>query len=83
MLSEKNINELNLSEEQLMKYKELLHKENILRSALIRCGVHPTAVEKITRSSDLKRVDPNNIEALEEDIRQTWSDLIIKKENKK
>ena len=79
MINEKSLGTLKLTEEQLKKYKELVQKESVLRGVLNECGVHHTAVEKIIAKSDLNIVDPDNLEALKENIKNTWSDFITKK----
>ena len=79
MLNEKSLKGLNLTPDQLQNYRELEHKESLFRDALRRCKVHPSAIDKIIAKSDLTRVNPDNIEALEENIKETWSDFIIKK----
>lgn len=79
MISERSLRELNLSEEQLKKYKELEKREKLLRDSLKKCKVHSSAIERIISKSDLSKVDPENIEALEEYIKETWSDFIISK----
>ena len=80
MLSKKNLEELKLTEGQLEKYKDFERKRTAFRSVLNRCKVHPNVIEKILANSDLNKVDLNNLEALEENIKQTWSDFIIKKD---
>lgn len=77
MLSKKNLEELNLNEDQLRKYKEFEKKRSVFKNTLLKCKVHHTAVDKILSQSDLNKVDLNNLEGLEEDIRETWSDFII------
>ncbi len=77
MISNKNLEELKLTEEQLLKYKELEKKEAVLRSCLKKCGVRGAVIEKIISKSDLKKVDVDNTEALEEDIKETWKDFIF------
>lgn len=80
MINEKNLIELGLSDEQMKMYKDFTKRENALRGILKKCGVHASAVERIISKSDLNKVDMNNLEALEENIKQTWSDFIIKKD---
>lgn len=79
MLNEKSLNELKLTEEQLQMYKSLEKKESALRNTLHKCGVHQNVVEKIIGKSDLNKIDLNNLEALEESVRQEWSDFIIER----
>ena len=79
MLSKKNLEELKLTEEQLKKYKEFERKRNVFRDILIKCKVHHTAIDKILSQSDLNKVDMNNLEALEENVKETWSDIIMNK----
>lgn len=75
-MNEKSLKELNLTEDQLMKFKELEHKETALRSALRRCKVSNMAIDKIVAKSDVSKVDTDNIGALEEDIKEMWKDFI-------
>lgn len=77
MLNKKNLAELNLNEEQLKKYKEFEAKEKIYRAALQRCNVHHTAIDKIISMSDLNKVPSDNIQELEENIKETWEDFIF------
>lgn len=80
MISEKNLKDLKLSEEQLQIYRDLEKREKAFRNILRKNKVHPTATEAIINNSDMKKVDLNNLEALEESIRQEWSDFIMKGE---
>lgn len=82
MLSKKNLEELRLTEEQLLKYKEFENKRNVFRYILNKCGVHHTAVDKILSQSDLNKVDLNNLDSLEEAVKEEWSDFIINKNEK-
>ena len=77
MLSNKNLEELKLNQEQLAKYKEFERKRNAFKIVLKRCKVHPSAIDSILSKSDLNKVDLNNLEALEENIKETWSDMIF------
>ena len=79
MLSEKNLAELNLTEDQMKKYRNFEQRERMFRSILKKCGVHHSAIDKIILKSDLNKIDMNNLEALEEDVKDTWSDFIVKK----
>ena len=79
MLSEKNLEELSLTEEQMKKYREFVQKEKLLRMTLKECGVHAAAIEGIIARSDLNKVNADNVEALKEDIKNSWSDFIIHK----
>ena len=77
MISQKNLAELNLTEEQLQKYKELERKERALTTELQKCKVHRSAIPKIIQSSDLNKVDLENLEALDEAIRNEWKEFIF------
>ena len=77
MLSEKNLEELQLSEEQLAKYKEFEEKEHLLRRTLIKCKICNSAIDPIIKRSDLNKVDPEKMEALEEEIKNKWGDYKI------
>ena len=77
MLSLKNLTELNLTEEQLQKYKELERKEKALTMELQKCKVYRSAIPKIIQSSDLNKVDLENLEALDEAIRNEWKEFIF------
>ena len=79
MLSKKNLDELKLNDEQLKRYKDFERKEKAFRSVLVKCEVHPMAINKIISNSDLNKVDLNNLEALEENVKETWSDFIKQK----
>jgi hypothetical protein len=54
----------------------LEQKENILKSALVKCGVHSKAIDKIINATDLNKL-PDNIDTLQEQIKETWNDFII------
>lgn len=77
MISERNLKDLRLTEEQLKTYRELEAKEKALRSTLKKCGVFPGVVEKIISNSDLNRVDLENLEALEETVKTEWSEFMM------
>lgn len=77
MLSKKNLEELGLSEEQKAKYEEFEKKEKALRLSLQKCKVSRNAIEGIVKQSDLNRVDLNNLEALEEGIKDMWKEFIF------
>lgn len=79
MIPSKNINALKLTPEQVAIYKDLEYREKVLYSALARCGVIQSAIPKIIAKSDLYRVDTNNLEVLEADIKATYSGFIINK----
>jgi hypothetical protein len=78
MLSKKNLEELKLTEEQLKKYEDFVRRRSALRDILLRAKVHNTAIIKILEKSDLNRVDLNNLEALEEDVKESFSEFILK-----
>lgn len=77
MFSEKNLNELHLTEEQLAKYREFERKETELRALLRRCRIHPAAIDRICSLCDLNLMDLNNLETLEEEARREWAGFII------
>ena len=79
MWSKKNLDELRLTDNQLKKYRELAYKEELYRETLKKCKVHHTAIEKIISRSDLNMVNPDELSALEENIKETWKDFIIQK----
>lgn len=76
-MNETSLRELNLTEEQLKKYKELEKKENVLRTELQRCKVTRNAIPHIIAKSDLNKVDLEHIEALDEAIRNEWKEFIF------
>lgn len=76
MLSKKNLKELNLSDEQLKKFREFERSEKILRTALRACKVHPSAIDGIISRSDLSKVTEDS-EALRESIRTDFADFIL------
>ena len=75
MIPRKNVNDLQLTPEQLKTYKILERKEQTLKEALIRCGVRGNAVQKIIDSTDLNRL-PENETILDDQIKRAWSDFI-------
>lgn len=79
MLSKKNLEELKLTEEQLKKYEDFVRRRSALRDILLKVKVHNTAIIKILEKSDLNRVDLNNLEALEEDVKESFSEFILKR----
>ena len=79
LIPKKNLHELHLTDEQMEKYNELEAKANALERVVRLCGVHPTATNKIVMMCDLNKVDMNNLEALEEDVKTEFADFIIKK----
>lgn len=78
MLSDSIISKLDLSQEQREIYQELVKKENTLRSALVRCGVHYMAIDKIINKADFDKIPDDNA-LLDSMIQETWGDFIIKK----
>ena len=76
-MNAKSLSGLNLTDEQMKKYKELEHKEKLLRRELRHCKVSNNAIDSIVNSSDLNKVDENNLEALDEAIRNEWKDFIF------
>lgn len=77
MLNEKSIAYLELSESQLEKFRELAHKEEVLRSVLEDCNLAKGVYKHIMRTSDLTKVDDSNLEALKEAIRTEYKDYIF------
>ena len=75
MLSKKNLEELGLSKEQEAKLREFEQKEVALRGLLKKCKVK-SGVEQIIANSDLNKVDTENLDALEEYIKNEWKDFI-------
>lgn len=75
MIPKKSLKYLNLSEEQLEIYKKLEAKEQVLKQALIRCGVKQVAVNKIIDLTDLTQI-PDNENILDEQIKEAWGDFI-------
>ena len=84
-MNEKSIKSLNLTEEQLEKFRELAHKEEVLRSVLDDCNLVKGVYKHIMRTSDLTKVDDSNLEALKEAIKTEYKDYIVdrKQEYKK
>ena len=76
-MNEKSIKSLNLTEEQLEKFRELKKKEMILERELRNCNVSRNAIPKIIEKSDLNNIDLENISGLDEEIRNEWKDFII------
>ena len=76
-MNEASLKELNLTEEQLQKYKELQKKEEILRLELQKCKVTRNAIPHIIAKSNISKVDTQNIEALDEAIRNEWKEFIF------
>lgn len=76
MWSKKNVEELNLTPEQMAIFTDYQNREQALRRSLTKCKVNKTATEKIITKSDLKRVDLEHTDALEEEIKNMWKDFI-------
>ena len=75
MISEKNLSELGLSEEQKKKLREFEKKENALRNVLKKSGVK-SGIESIIAKSDLNKVDIDHVDALQEYIKNEWKEFI-------
>lgn len=75
-MNEKSLKALGLTEEQLAQFRELQKKENLLRTELRHCKVCNSAINSIIAKSDVSKVDTENIEALDEAIRNEWKDFI-------
>ena len=76
MIPKKNIKDLQLSDEQLQIYMRLEHKEKALKTALKNCGVHSKAIDGIVNNADLNKL-PDNVDILQEQIKETWKDFIV------
>ena len=83
LFSDKNINDLQLSEEQRAMYNDLCRREQFMRAVALDAGVHKNAVEKIIAKSDLLKVDTDNAELLRDQIISAWGDFIINKNERK
>lgn len=79
MLSKKTREALKFTEEQEQIYKSLERNERVLKACLYDCNVSSKIIEKIIAAADLSNVDPENTEALKEDIKEKWKDFIINK----
>ena len=77
MISDRNIKDLHLSDEQMQIYKELSEKADILKRELRHIGVHHNAIDKIVNKTDLTKIDTSNPELLRTQILGTWDDFII------
>ena len=81
MINNNIIKALNLTKEQTEIYIDLSRKESVLRKAVIRCGVHRACIDKIINKCDVSKFDPDNVDSLDEAIKQDWGEFIIKNEN--
>ena len=77
MISERNIKDLHLSDEQMQIYQELSKKAGILKNELRNMGISRNAIDKIVNSTDLTKIDTENIELLRNQIQETWGLLIV------
>lgn len=74
------IKALNLTEEQIEKFKHLERQEETLKEALEAARVHKSAAARILAAADLTKIEPASVGILTEQIREKWADFIIDKE---
>ena len=76
-MNEKSLKALGLTADQLTQFRELQKKEDILRLELQKCKVTRNAIPHIIAKSDISKVDTQNLEALDEAIRNEWKEFIF------
>ena len=80
MLSKENLSELNLSDEQMQKYKAFEKKERLLRATLRQCNLTAGACDMIVYSTDLNKI-PEDQELLKVIIKDQFADFTKKDSN--
>lgn len=80
MLSKENLSELNLSDEQMQKYKAFEKKERLLRATLRQCNITAGACDMIVYSTDLNKI-PEDQELLKVIIKDQFADFTKKDSN--
>ena len=76
------IDGLKMTDEQIKIFNGLKRKEDFLRGELIKAKIAPQLINKIIEKTDLEKIQTNNSDLMQAQIKDSWGDFIIERSKK-